>query len=163
MKIKLKRGKQKRCNFIIQIIINLHLFYNYFYLFSTYLLKFSVSIIFTYFPYLSHLFPLSTYIVWKRVHGKALTKGKQTAHRIMALPIVMCQANEHYRQWNCGTWSSNLNAKLISLWSIQKAYVALNMHCSNGLFDQMWSSCKPYIFVFLLKLKFHFIDNHKLK
>jgi hypothetical protein len=66
----------------------------------------------------------------------------------MVLPIVICQANEHYRQWNCGTWLGNLNAKWIGLWSIQKTYVVLDMHCFDGLFDQMWSSCEPYIVVF---------------
>jgi len=65
----------------------------------------------------------------------------------VALPIVICQAIEHYRQWNCGTWSSNLNAKWIGLWYVQKAYVVLDMYCFDGLFDQMWFSCEPYIVV----------------
>ncbi len=73
---------------------------------------------------------------------------KQGAHHVMALPIVICQANEHYRQCNHGTWSSNLNAKWIGLWSIQKAFVVPDTHCSDGLFDQMWYSCEPYIVVF---------------
>jgi hypothetical protein len=66
----------------------------------------------------------------------------------MALPIVICQANEHYGQWNRGTWLGKLNAEWIGLWSIQKAYVVLDTHCFDGLFDQMWSGCEPYIVVF---------------
>jgi len=88
---------------------------------------------------------------------------KQATHHVMVMPIVLCQANEHYRQGNRGTWLGNLNANWIGLWYVQKAYVVPNMHCSNGLFDQMWFSCilwTIYCCVFL-KLKFHFIDGHK--
>jgi len=72
---------------------------------------------------------------------------KLVIHCVMALPIVIYQENEHYRQWNRGTWSSNLNAKWIGLWYVPKAPVVLNMHCFDGLFDQMWFSCEPYIVV----------------
>jgi hypothetical protein len=77
-----------------------------------------------------------------------MDQSKQIAHHVMALPIVICQANEHYNQWNCGTCSGNLNAKWICLWSTPKAFVILDMHCSDGLFDQMWSNREPYIIVF---------------
>jgi hypothetical protein len=53
----------------------------------------------------------------------------------------------HYEQWNLVTWLGNLNEKSIGLWSVQKALVVLNMHCSHGPFDQMWSSFEPYIVV----------------
>ncbi len=66
----------------------------------------------------------------------------------MALHIVICQANEHYKQWNCGTWSGNLNAKWIGLWYVWKASIVPNTHCFDGLFEQMWSNCEPYIVVF---------------
>jgi hypothetical protein len=29
----------------------------------------------------------------------------------------------------------------------KKTFDIFNTHCSNGLFDQMWSSCEPYIVV----------------
>jgi hypothetical protein len=73
---------------------------------------------------------------------------KQATHHVMALPIIICQANEHYRQSNRGTWLHNLNEKWIGLWYVQKVSVIPIMHCSNGLFDQMWYSCEPYIIVF---------------
>ncbi len=72
---------------------------------------------------------------------------KQAIHHVMALLIVICQANEHYKQWNHGTWSSNLKEKWIGLWLVQKSFVILDTHCSDGLFDQMWSSCEPYVVV----------------
>ncbi len=53
----------------------------------------------------------------------------------------------HHAQWNHVTWLGNLNAKQIGLWSIQKALVVPDMHCSHGPFDQIYSSCEPYVVV----------------
>jgi hypothetical protein len=55
----------------------------------------------------------------------------------MVMPIVICQANEHYRQWSHGTWLGNLNAKWIGLWFVKKTFVVPNTHCFDVLFDQM--------------------------
>ncbi len=53
----------------------------------------------------------------------------------------------HHGQWNRVTWLDNLNAKWTNLWFFQKALVVLDMHCSHGPFDQIYSSCEPYIVV----------------
>jgi hypothetical protein len=50
-------------------------------------------------------------------------------------------------------------AKWIGLWFVQKAFVVLNMHCSDGLFDQMWSSCEPYILCFFeIEILFYWLS-----
>jgi len=65
----------------------------------------------------------------------------------MVFPFIIYWCKNHHAQWNCVTWLDNLNAKWIGLWSKQKASVVLDMHCSQRPFDQIWSSCEPYIVI----------------
>jgi len=57
------------------------------------------------------------------------------------------ELNNHVICWNLIIWFGNLNAKWIGIWFVQKILVVHYIHCWDGVFDNMWFNCEPYIVV----------------